>query len=84
MIVPQVFEQVGPHLASVRTMRTDEPRLFTALVLQVTLERGPPLVTAATLVTFMPHDLFCEGRVETHQVACDTGNTRVSFPKGRF
>lgn len=55
VIVAHVLQQVGPDFTSVRTMRAQAPRLFAALVLQVTLQRAPPLVRAATLRTLIAY-----------------------------
>lgn len=53
VIVAHVFQQVGPHFAPVRTVRAQAPGLFAALVLQMALQRAPPLVRAAALRTLI-------------------------------
>lgn len=55
VIVAHVFQQVGPDFTSVRAMRAQTPGLFAALILQVALQRAPPLVRAATLRTLVAH-----------------------------
>lgn len=55
VIIAHVLQQVGPHLAPVRAVRAQAPGLFAAFVLQVALQRAPPLVRAAALRTLVAH-----------------------------